>query len=297
MEETFMLEAILEAVIDTLKVFVIVYLVYAIVELVENKWAKKITHKDKIWSPLFGAGFGLIPQCGFGIVATDMFSKKHITMGTLIAIYIATSDEALPILLSTPDKALSIIPLLLSKFLIALVVGYLVDGIMSRRASAVHVHTDNCTSYNPEPHTGCCHHEIEEGEKHHWARTYLLHPLIHSLKICAYILIFNIIFNIIIYFVGQETIVNFLDASGAFAPLFAVLVGLIPNCVASVVITELYVTAGLSFGATLAGLIANAGISFIFLFKQNKNKAENFTILGIVTGVALVVGYLVHFII
>ena len=292
-----MLEAILDAVIDTLKVFIVVYIVYAIVELIENKWAKKITHKDKIWSPLFGAGFGLIPQCGFGIVATDMYSKKHITMGTLIAIYIATSDEALPILLSAPDKTLSIIPLLLSKFLIALLVGYLVDGIMSRRASAVHVHTDNCTDYHPEPHIGCCHHDIEENEKEHWAKTYLLHPLIHSLKICAYILTFNIIFGLAIYFIGAETISNFLDASGALAPLFACLVGLIPNCVASVVVTELYVTAGLSFGATLGGLIANAGISYMFLFKQNKNKKENFMILGIVTGTALIVGYLVHFII
>ena len=100
-------------------------------------------------------------------------------MGTLIAIYIATSDEALPILLSSPDKAITIIPLLISKFVIALIIGYLVDGIMSRRASAVHVHTDHCTDYHPENHTGCCHHDIEEDGKSHWAKTYLLHPLIH----------------------------------------------------------------------------------------------------------------------
>jgi len=291
-----MLEVILDALIDTLKIFAVVYLVYLVVEIIENKWAKKVTKKDRIWSPLFGAGFGLIPQCGFGIVATDMYSKKHITMGTLIAIYIATSDEALPILLSSPDKVFSIIPLLLAKFLIALIVGYLVDGIMSRKASKVHIHQDTCTEYNPESHTGCCHHEIENEQHVHWTKTYLLHPLIHSLKICTYILIFNLIFGTIVHFIGEESIKNFLDASGAFAPLFAVVVGLIPNCVASVAITELYVTAGLSFGATLGGLIANAGISYVFLFKQNTSKSENFTILGIVTGVAILIGYLVHFI-
>jgi len=293
-----MFEALLEAVVDTLKIFVVVYIVYMLVEIIENKFSKRIASKDKKWSPLFGAGFGLIPQCGFGVVATDLYSKKHITAGTLVAVYISTSDEALPILLSSPDKIGAIIPLLVIKFFVAIIVGYIIDGILSRKASLVYSHADNCDSHPPVEHVGCCHHEIEnEGKSQHWAKTYMLHPLIHSLKICAYILIFNIIFGILIYFVGEEAIANFLAKSGAFAPLISVLLGLIPNCVGSVVVAELFVTAGLSFGATLAGLIANAGISYVFLFKQNKDLKANIAIVSTVTIVALIVGYLFHFII
>ena len=294
-----MFDTILDAVIDTAKVFIVVYLIYCLVELFENKFSKKIASGDKRWSPLSGAGVGLIPQCGFGVVATDLYSKRHITMGTLIAIYISTSDEALPILLSSPDKFWVALPLFLLKFVIACLVGYLVDGVMARRASKVFAHADNCEedSHHGEEHIGCCHHHIEAGGQGHWAKTYLLHPLIHSLKISAYILLFNLIFGFLVYFIGEDAITGFLQESGAFAPLFAVLVGLIPNCVSSVVITNLYITAGLSFGATLGGLIVNAGISFVFLFKQNKNKKENFAILSIVTVVGLLAGYIFHFIV
>lgn len=291
-----MFEAILESVVDTLKIFVVVYLVYVLVEIFENKFSKKIASHDKKWSPLFGAGFGVIPQCGFGVVATDLYAKKHITAGTLIAIYISTSDEALPILLSSPDKIGAIVPLLLIKFVVAIVAGYIIDGVLSRKASEVFSHADHCEEHEPVEHVGCCHHEIEESEhKSNWAKTYLFHPLIHSLKICAYILIFNIIFGLTVYFIGETAIANFLERSGVFAPLLSVIVGLIPNCVGSVVVAELYVTAGLSFGATLGGLIANAGIAYVFLFKQNKNVKSSISIVLTVTLIGLAVGYLFHF--
>ena len=292
-----MLEALIEAFVDTLKIFVVVYLVYVLVELFENKCSKKIASKDKKWSPLIGAGIGLIPQCGFGVVATDLYSKKHITAGTLVAIYISTSDEALPILLSNPDKLGAILPLMVIKFLVAIIAGFIIDGVLSRRASKVFMHADNCHEHENVNHVGCCHHDIEEnGQKMHWAKAYLLHPLIHSLKICAYILAFNILFGLLVYFVGEEAIADFLIKSGAFAPIIAVLVGLIPNCVGSVLVAELFVTAGLSFGATLGGLIANAGIAYVFLFKQNKDVKANICIVVTVTIIALVVGYAFHFI-
>ena len=291
-----MFEALLEAVVDTLKIFVVVYLVYMLVELFENKFSRRIASKDKKWSPLFGAGFGLIPQCGFGVVATDLYSKKHITAGTLIAIYISTSDEALPILLSSPEKFGAIIPLFVAKFVIAIIAGYVIDGVLSRRASEVYIHADHCEEHEPVEHVGCCHHEIEDEQTTHWAKKYLLHPLVHSVKICSYILIFNIIFGLIVHFVGESAIAGFLARSNVFAPLIAVLVGLIPNCIGSVVVAELFVTAGLSFGATLGGLIANAGIAYVFLFKQNKNMRANVGIVLTVMLIGLAVGYALHFV-
>lgn len=293
-----MWEAILDAVIDSLKIFVVVYVVYFLVELFENRCSKKIEQKDKKWSPLFGASFGLIPQCGFSVVATDLYSKKHITAGTLIAIYISTSDEALPILLSSPTKFWVIFPLMLAKFVVAILVGYLVDGVLSRRAVKVYDHQDHCetTEHIKANHTGCCHHEIEDTKEESRAKELFLHPLIHSLKICAFILIFNIIFSLLVYFVGEENIAHALASCGPFAPLVAVLCGLIPNCVGSVVVTQLYIIGGISFGATLGGLIANAGIAYVLLFKQNKDMKANIMILLTVSLVGLIVGYALNFI-
>lgn len=292
------LHAILHATLDTLKIFIVVYLVYLIVELAENKLSKPLSAGKKKWSPLAGAGFGLIPQCGFSVVATDLYAKKHITMGTLIAIYIATSDEALPILLSSPEKIWSVIPLLLAKFVIAVLTGLLIDKVLLKEdKKAVHSHIDTCEEFSQTSHTGCCHHEIENtsGAKTNLSHIFI-HPLIHSLKICAYILVFNIVFELLIHFIGEANIVAFLASSKALAPVLAVIIGFIPNCVSSVAITELYILGGLSFGATLGGLIANAGIAYIMLFKQNKNIKENLLITATLAIVGLVSGFLFQFI-
>lgn len=291
-----MLHAIEHAVLDTLTTFVVVYIVYFLVELFENKFSQSLERKQKNWSPLYGATFGLIPQCGFSVVATDLYSKKHLTMGTLIAIYISTSDEALPILLSSPDKAIMVLPLILSKFVLALGIGYLVDMVLKKRAVEVPAHIDNCHEHEEVSHTGCCHHQVEADHNSSKLKELFLHPLIHSLKICAYLLIFNIAFEILIHFIGEETIIKFLTSKSFLTPLFAVLVGLIPNCIGSVVLTQLYILGGISFGATLGGLIANAGLGFVVLFKNNKNQKENFFILGFLALVGIVVGYLVSFI-
>lgn len=285
--------SILHATIDTLKIFVIVYLVYFLVELIEQKLSKPLSHGKKKWSPLAGASFGLIPQCGFSVVATDLYSKKHITMGTLIAIYIATSDEALPILLSSPQKAWTIVPLLLSKFVIAVLVGLLIDKVLLKQdKNEVHHHIETCTEFSETEHTGCCNHTIENKQKKNFTFHLLLHPLIHSLKICAYILVFNILFELLLLFIGEDKIVAFLSSSQSLAPLLSVIIGFIPNCVSSVAITELYILGGLSFGATLGGLITNAGIAYVVLFKQNKKVKENLLITLSIAVVGLITGYI-----
>ena len=126
-----MWEVLLDALIDTLKIFPILLLSYIVIEIVENKLSHKMTSKiTSKFAPVAGAGLGLIPQCGFSVVATDMFSKKKITMGTLIAIFIATSDEAIPLILAQPDKILTLLPLLLIKFIYGIIIGYVLDLIV-----------------------------------------------------------------------------------------------------------------------------------------------------------------------
>jgi len=304
---------------------------------------------------LFASGFGLVPQCGFSVVATDLFASKKIRYGTLLAVYIATSDEAVPILLTNPDKMLSLLPLLLVKFVLAVLIGYgvdlifrkanqkrlmqadqlsktcevkdknpeIVENIENNENKEVHKeherehnhehehekHThnedqhleqkaqENAEDSHEKHHHGCCGHEIEgtEDKESKWKR-FLLHPLIHSLKIFLFILIVNLIMGGILALTGEEALVQFLQNSKGFAPLVAAVVGLIPNCASSVIITELYTMGGIGFGACMAGLIVNAGIAFVVLFKENKNMKENFSILGAMFAIGIVTGYIIQLI-
>ena len=287
-----MWHAIWHALKESLISFVIIFVVYVIIELVENKVSNNL-QKTKKFSPIFGALYGLLPQCGFSVVATDLFIKRHITVGTLLAIYIATSDEALPLLLANPDKILLTLPLLAVKFILAFIVGFVVDVIYTKSKKQVHHHEEEC-KHEEEVHSGCCHHHIE-GEKKS-AKEIILHPLFHSLKIFAYILVINLIFSITIHLIGQDVISNALLSAKYFSPVIATFVGLIPNCAASMIVAELFIKGSIGFGACLAGLICNAGLGLLFLFKDNKNKKENLCILLILICVALIFGYVTSFI-
>ena len=192
------LHEILHAFLDTLLVFAIILLIYFALSFIEDKLAKKLNKTSK-FSPLIGACVGLIPQCGFSIVAADMYKKKYITIGALIAVFIATSDEALPIILSTPNKIFSVIPFILVKFAIAIMFGYIIDIIFAKANKLIKNNQEN-----KEVHTGCCHHEIDSHTET-FVKTHIIHPLVHSLKICAYVLVINIAFNLLFYFILTVT--------------------------------------------------------------------------------------------
>lgn len=324
-----MWHAVLHALEETIILLPFLFVCYVLIEFIETWTSKKTTkslNSGKL-QVLAGAGIGLIPQCGFGVVATDLYSKKRIRMGALVAIYIATSDEAIPVILSNPDKIGALLPLLLFKFLFAILVGYIVlafelklEKSKTEHLSHVHNHSDEheipknlVETHSIETHEhehnnveeidcgenihiGCCGHEIEEHEcgkmntkgklKH-----YLFHPFLHTLYIFSFILLINIIFNIVVHYVGEEQLANFMMQAKPLTPLFAMIIGLIPNCASSVILTNMYLIGSLPFGALLSGLIVNAGISITLLFKQNKNIKQNLTILGVLLITSLVAGY------
>lgn len=361
------------AFLDTLKMSWLLLLFYIIIEIIEQKVAVKMHKKLKSkYAVAAGAGFGIVPQCGFSVLATDLFSKKQITVGTLIAVYVATSDEALPILFSSIDQEgvwLKLIVLLVSKLILALVMGYALDGIvaLARKRKGLPLaevsesnceqHTDNhddidekvkseCSAKNDcalednvafakvsegegieghesaeaceehahehcrgeeghahsheedeehvDIHKGCCGHRIESG-KYSTLKTYFVHPLLHTLKILAYILVINIIMGLIIHFVGEDKIADFMTKSGVLQPILVTIVGLIPNCASSVLITELFLSGTISFGSCLGGLMVNAGLGIAFLFKENKNVKQNLAITFGLFGVALVVAIVFHY--
>lgn len=292
------LDIVLHSLEESLKVFVVALILYFIISFVEERIARGLGKKNR-FSPLIASALGLVPQCGFSVVASDLYVKRHITMGTLIALFLACSDEALPILLSQADKEniLSIIIIIVLKFVIGFITGYVVDLLLTRHKHEVHDHLEHChKSFEEEVHIGCCSHPIEGGDEHSKVYKHILHPLVHSLKIFAYVLGITLLFNTLIHYLGEENINEFLQTNKYLAPLISSLIGVIPNCAASVAITNVYLLGGLSFGACISGLCMNAGLGLVFLFKRKTNIKNSFTILGIMFGVSVFVGYLICFI-
>ena len=291
-----MLHVIEDALIDSLKVLLVVVIMNIIISFFEGKLANKIS-KDSKSSSLIGASIGIIPQCGFSIVASDMYQKKRITLGTLIAVFIATSDEALPIILSSQEKIISVIPLILVKLVVGFIVGILVDFIINKINKPISF-DDALINTDEVIHKGCCSHTIEEhGDTNKvFIKDHFLHPFIHSLKIFVYVLVINFLFGTIVYLVGEETISNFLTKFKYLTPLISSLIGLIPNCASSVIVTNLYVQGSIAFGSAIAGLITNAGLGLAFLFKEKKNIKINLLIIAILVSTALICGYVGLFI-
>ena len=305
---------LLHALEDSLIVLAFLVPINILIALFEPRLAGRIKLKGAL-APLVGVTVGLFPQCGFSVVATDLYKKRHITIGTLLGVYLATSDEALPIFLASGEQAIDILPLLACKFLIGLIVGYTADAIFSKNKKRVAEHIAEC-DHEPEVHFGCCGHEIENGEHEdehdHSAcdtpcgseieekrrerkqklKHYLLHPILHSAKIFVYILLINIVFGVLIHYIGEDRIMSFLSANKYVAPLFAVIVGAIPNCASSVVISNLYLMGGLGFGAAVGGLLMNAGLGFAVLLKDRKNLKESLAIIGGMFAVSIAFSYI-----
>lgn len=304
-------DILLDAVIDTAKLIPLLLVVYFLIELLEYKNVFKF-EKSKLLkgkaSPVIGALFGTVPQCGFSVISSELYSEKKISIAALLAVFIATSDEAFPIMIADYKSIPSLIVLILTKFIMAILIGYITMGtyklVFKKKSTDIiidnHDEPENHEDDKHEEHENheheshehihaCCHHDIKDN-KYNWK-----HPLIHSLKISLYIFIVNLIFGVIIGFVGEETLMNFLASSNAAQPLIALLIGLIPNCASSVVLTELYLMGGLSFGAIVTGLSVNAGLGLLLLFKENKNVKENLFILFMLIVPSLIIGYALHF--
>lgn len=287
-----MLDLLLDSLLDSLKILPVVFLVYVLIEFIESRGARKDKLK-KIFgsklSPLFGAGIGVIPQCGFSVVATGFFNDGYIMAGTLIAVFIATSDEALPIMISraieNPSLLGGVALLIGVKIAYAALVGFLVNALFSKKLKPIEQ-----AEISEDEADGCCHHSVTE--ERDGIKELLVHPLIHSLKIFLYVFVVSLLFGWLIEFViGEETLEAFLTASVWFQPFVSSLVGLIPSCASSVLITELYCDGLLTFGGALAGLAANSGIGLAVLFKASKDKQKAVLISAATLFFSLLLGY------
>ena len=326
-----MLDVVLDALLDTLKMLPFLFVLYVLIELLEHR--TRVGAPSRALSgraaPLIGGATGLIPLCGFSVMAGKLFERGLITLGTLLAVFIATNDEALLVLalaeLSWQRKLLSIGVILIVKLVLAAAAGYLADFLFRRKAQPLsplpapahehaHAHEHDHAHDNEHAHDhdhdhehdhehahehhdhghGHDHEEFHVCEhKHEGALTlYFLSPLLHALQVAAAILVVNFAFGTLFFLVGEERVVGFLEGAGYwFQPLVAVLVGLVPNCASSVVLAETYAMGGLTLASCLAGLVANTGLGILVLFQNAKAWKRNLAVLGALTALGIAVGY------
>lgn len=278
-----------DAIIDSLNLVPFLFVIFFFIELFEIYFSKKMNHipeySRKI-GPFFGALTALVPQCGFSVIASTLYIRNLISKGTLIAVYISTSDEAIPVLLAHPEMIHTIIPILSTKFILAILTGYSVDLIFKSQQKP-----SNEAEYIEIETKGCCHHEISNNRFK--KRTLILHPLKHTLNIFVFILIVSLILNWILMLSEGHLQQVFLYNS-PLQPVISAIIGLIPNCAISVLITMLYIEHAISFGSVIAGLSTGAGLGLIILLKKNCCIKDSAIILSILLVVSIAAGLLLQ---
>lgn len=277
-----MLHIIEHSLLDTLKLVPFLFLTYLAMEYMEHKTGSKAQNligKAGKFGPVLGGLLGIVPQCGFSAAASNLFTGRVITVGTLVAIYLSTSDEMLPILFSAKAPANEIAVILLTKAVIGMIAGVIIDLLIKRKEDD-HDHI----------------HDICENENCHCEDGIFRSAIKHTLQITFFILLVTLALNLVLHNGGEEVLANVLLNRPVLGPMLAGLVGLIPNCAASVVITQLYVSGAMHFGAAMAGLLCGSGVGLLVLFRVNHDKKENFKILGMVYGIGVVAGVLLSLI-
>lgn len=275
-----MLDVIVDTLLDGIKLIPFLFIAFLILELLEHKLSgknKKIIEKSGKFGPIIGSMLGAFPQCGFSVAATNFYATRIITLGTLISIYLSTSDEMLPLLISEGVNIKLIIKVLGIKILIGMISGFIIDLIF-RKKEKNHIH-DFCE----EEHCNC-------------KNGVLISTIKHTLNITLFIIIISFILNTIIYYIGEDTLGNLIFRKKVLGPILSSLIGLIPNCASSVVITQLYLGNVISFGAMMSGLLTGSGVAILVLFKVNKNLKENLKILGLVYIIGVISGIIIELI-
>ena len=271
-----MLHIIEHSVLDSLKLVPFLFLTYLVMEYLEHKAGdktQKVIGKAGKLGPLLGGVLGAAPQCGFSTAASNLYAGRVISMGTLLAVYLSTSDEMLPILISAKAEPALIAKILLLKVLIGMAAGFLVDFLFAGKQKEHHHIHEMCEEQN-------CH--CEEG--------ILRSAVNHTVRITFFILLITFALNLVMHNVGEDALASLLRDHGIVGPILSGLVGLIPNCASSVVITQLYLEGAMSFGTMMAGLLVGAGVGVLVLCKVNHNRKENLQIIGLLYLIGVVSG-------
>ena len=283
-----MIDVIKDTLFDSIKLLPFLFLAYLLMEYLEHKTGNKtkdIVKKSGKLGPLWGGIIGIFPQCGFSAAAANLYAGKIITMGTLIAVFLSTSDEMLPILISEAAPASLILKILAIKLVVGIIAGFIIDLVINVIGKDKKVEPEEAVGHMCE-HDHCdCEHGIFKS------------ALKHTINIFIFITIITFAINTLIHFIGEETIEKAIAGVTVLGILVSSIFGLIPNCAGSVIITELYLSNLISFGSMIAGLLVGSGIGILVLFKSNKNIKENLTITGLLMLVGIIVGLIIDFVI
>lgn len=275
-----MLDVIIDTLVDSIKLLPFLFLTYLIMEYLEHKTSDKVRHmiqNSGRFGPVIGGLLGTIPQCGFSVAATNLYATRIINIGTLIAVYLATSDEMIPIMISEGIPITTILKILGIKLVIAIVVGFLIDLVVQARKKG-----------EDERIVDLCEKE------HCHCETGILKPAIkHTVNILGFIVVITFVINTIVHFIGDANIAQFVKSNPVLAPAVASIIGLVPNCASSVILTQLYVQKVIPVSTMIAGLLVGAGVGLAVLFKMNKGIKENLKIvlllflIGTISGMVL----------
>ena len=277
-----MKEILIDTILDSIKLIPFLLLAFLIIELIEHKLnnkTEKIITKSKKIGPIIGSILGAIPQCGFSVMATNLYITRIITLGTLISIYLSTSDEMLIIMISEKVPIILIIKILIIKIFFGILYGIIIDIILSKKKQNSKTNYELCDKDNCN-----CNHSI------------ILSAIKHTLHITLFIFIITLIINTIFTLLGEKYLSKILLTNNILSPLITSLIGLIPNCAASVILTELYLNKAISLGALIGGLLTSSGSSLLILLKNNKNKKENITIILLLYSLGAISGIIIELI-
>ena len=274
-----MKEIIIDTLIDGLKLIPFLFAAFLIIELIEHKLSnknKELISKTGKFGPLFGSILGAFPQCGFSVLTTNLYVTRIVSLGTLISVYLSTSDEMLPILLSQNVSIMLIVKILLIKVIIGMFSGFIIDFILRKKEKNTNIDYEICDEEN-------CH-----------CKDHLLLSVIkHTLHITLFLMIMTFLINFLVEYTGILDTNNIIS-NNPFTVFITSLIGLIPNCGASVMITTLYVKGVISFASLISGLLTGSGVALLVLFRSNKKLSENIFILSLVYFIGVISGLVIE---
>lgn len=275
-----MIDVILDTLLDTARLLPFLFLTYLLMEYLEHRSGDatgRLLGRSGRIGPLIGGLLGIVPQCGFSAAAAGLYAGRVITVGTLLSVWLATSDEMLPILISSGASVWFVLRFLLVKLMCGVVTGFAVDLIcrlLRREKEPLHIE------------------DICEREHCHCGDHFALSALKHTVRITLFLLLFSFALNTLIYFVEEEQIAAVVLDRPVLGNLLAALVGLIPNCASSVVLTELHLSGVISVGSMLSGLLVNAGVGVLVLLRNNRPVRDSVRVVAILLAVGLLCGVL-----
>ena len=275
-----MLHIIIDTLLDGLKILPFLFIAFLLIELIEHKLnnkTKTLIKKSGKFSSVIGSLLGLFPQCGFSIMATNFYITRVISIGTLFSVYLSTSDEMLIIMLSEGISFKTIFSILLIKFISGIVFGFIIDSFIRRKDIKIEYDYKLCE----EEHCDC-------------NRGIFKSSLKHTLSTLFFVIFISFVINVLFEYVGSDIIKKIFMRDNLFGPFIGSLIGLIPNCGASIALTELFLNNAINLGTCIAGLLTGSGVAIIILFKSNKNIRENVFIISTLYLIGVLVGVFVE---